>query len=287
MKLRPFALSDLKAAARFCEEARARDPLIEPFGERLPSLAKSERARLSLWRVLEDEARELRGIAVAAEREAGALDVYAAVDPRLRRQGFGRALLAPVLDAEATLRARVDEEAEAGRAFLLSLGFAERAAQLWLQWSLTPFGQPPPSGTPNVRRGRPADETAIRRLMREAWAGAPDVFAPRPEDEVFAEDRTVWLAERDGRPAGYLAARKLGRGVAIEELAVLPTARRAGIGRRLVLHALQGAAGAMLSVAEDNCAAHALYESLGFAVFRRRLVYQRKPVSAVYQKKPL
>jgi ribosomal protein S18 acetylase RimI-like enzyme len=278
MKVRPFALSDLEAAARFCELARRRDPLIEPFGERLLRLAKTERARLSLWRVVEGESSELCGIAVAAERDAAALDVYAAVAPRLRRQGFGRALLAPVLELHKALRARVVEEAVPGRAFLSSLGFAEHAAELRMERRLLPSWQAPASGTSNLRVAQPADEVAIRRLMQEAWEGAPDVFAPRPEDEVFADDRTVWLAQHDGRPAGYLAARKLGRGVAIEELAVLPGARRLGIGRALVLRAVQGAAGAVLSVAEDNGAARGLYESLGFTVSARRLVYERKPL---------
>jgi len=285
MNVRPFALSDLERAARFADAARERDPFIEPFGERLPSLAHAERARLSLWRVLEGEGGELHGIALAVARDSASVDLYAAVDPRVRRQGFGGGLLAAALASRFTLRARVAEEVPAGRAFLRALGFAQRSAQLTLQVSLSGSRQPSQSrafprlpAAFRVRAARPSDEAALRTLLDEAWRGAPDVFAPRPDDEVFAGDRLLWLAERDGQPAGYLAARTLGRGVAIEELAVLPDARRHGIGRALVLHALQGARGAMLSVAEDNLAARALYESLGFTASSRRLVYEKKPL---------
>jgi ribosomal-protein-alanine N-acetyltransferase len=275
MNVRPFALSDLEAAARFCDAARARDPLVEPFGEGLSSLATGGRARLSVWRVLEGDDGKLRGIAFAAARDAATVDVYAAVDPALRRQGFGRALFGPSLGLPETLRARVFEESLAGRAFVTALGFAQHTAQLSLRLAgpaRARLGQP----AFFVRSARREDEAAIRRLTTEAWAGAPDVFAPRPGDEVLGADRVVWLAERDGQPAGYLAARKLGTAVAIEEVAVLPGARRLGIGRALVERALQGVSGAVLSVAEDNLAARALYDSLGFSTVARRLVYERE-----------
>lgn len=289
MNVRPFARSDLEAAALFCELARARDPCVEPFGERLPALANAERARLSAWRVLDGGGGEVRGIAFAAARATGSVDVYAAVDPRLRRRGYGRALLAPSLELSATLRARVPEQAAAGRAFLAALGFAERSAQLSLQlrgraavsqWRPRPLASSQPlapaaSQRFEVRRASAGDEPSLRRLSSDAWAGAPDLFAPLPGDPVFAADRILWIAERDGHAAGYLAATRLGTAIAIEELAVLPVARRLGIARALVLQALQGADGAVLSVAEGNRAARALYESLGFELRARRLVYER------------
>ncbi|HEY2031660.1 MAG TPA: GNAT family N-acetyltransferase [Myxococcales bacterium] len=287
MNVRPFALSDLEGAARFAQAARERDRFVEPFGERLSSLANGERARLSVWRVLDGDDGKVRGIAFAAARDSATLDVYAAVDPLLRRQGFGRALLGAALGLPVKLRARVAEEATAGRAFLSAVGFAHRTSQLSLQLarvtrsqravsSATVSGPPPPAIA--VRPARREDEPALRRLSNEAWAGAPDVFAAQPEDEVFADDRTVWLAERGGHPVGYLAGRKLDRAIAIEELAVLPSARRLGVGSALVRQALDGRDGALLSVAEDNLAARALYERLGFTASLRRLVYEREPL---------
>ena len=73
---------------------------------------------------------------------------------------------------------------------------------------------------------------------------------------------------------GYLSAVWLGRTLGIEEVAVLPEFRRTGIGRALVAAGLSGAAHAVLSVAESNRAARALYRSLGFTVSARRLVHE-------------
>lgn len=289
MNVRPFALSDLKAAARFCEAARARDRFVEPFADQLAALAESERARISLWRVL--DAGELLGIAFAAARDAVALDVHVAVHPRARRRGFGRALLEPALAAQLTLRARVFEEAVPGRAFLAALGFVQRTAQLSLQLQQRDLTKAAPKRSASFAlvRATRRSEPALLRLSSEAFCGAPQTFAAERSDvaQLFTQGRSVWLAELEGEPVGYVAARRLGSAIAIEELAVVPAARRLGIGRALFLRALQGAQAAVLTVSEDNLAARAFYGAVGFTVTSRRLVYQRKPLSAVYEKKPL
>jgi len=55
---------------------------------------------------------------------------------------------------------------------------------------------------------------------------------------------------------------------------VLPEYRRMGIGRSLVVRALAGVQGAVLSVAESNVPARALYRSLGFRQTARRVVLE-------------
>ena len=67
-EVRPFAQSDLPAAARFCERARALDPGIEPFSRGLPGIVSGGRARLDLWRVAPEGEGEVCGIAFAAMR---------------------------------------------------------------------------------------------------------------------------------------------------------------------------------------------------------------------------
>src|SRR5205085_2150609 len=128
------------------------------------------------------------------------LDFYAAVDPAWRRQSLGRALCEQAVQGASegvfSLRARVRETGP-GIAFLRSLGFVEKGAQLQLAWA-------------------PRD--------------------PLPE-------------------------------------VVMPALRRMGIGRALVVRALKDAGGAVLSVAESNKAARALYRSLGFAQTSRRLLF--------------
>jgi len=287
--VRALTAEDLAAAGDLCERLRAGDPTVEPFAQRLPIIAEGPRALLDLWRVAHGEDGALHGIAFAAVRESrtpeGAerptADLYAAVAPELRRQGLGRALCAPALEwaaaQGATLRARVREDARPGQAFLRALGFRETSAQLSLRWSPRPMEAP---AMPALRIKPLGPGEAVReleRLSREAWAGAPDTFATRSDEvaQLFGEEgRLVLLAEAERRAVGYLSGVRLGQTLGIEEVAVLPEFRRMGIGRALLAAALEGTAHAVLSVAESNRPARALYRSLGFSVSARRLVHE-------------
>lgn len=289
VSVRELTAEDLAAAGDLCERLRAGDPSVEPFAQRLPMIAEGPRALLDVWRVAQDEHGALQGIAFAAVREArtaegadqATADLYAAVVVDQRRRGLGRALCGPVLKWAAahgaTLRARVRDDARPGQAFLRALGFAETSAQLTLGWSPRPV-EAPALPALRVRRLAPGEAVPdLERLSREAWAGAPDAFATRSDEvaRLFAEEgRLVLLAEAERRAVGYLSAVWLGRTLGIEEVAVLPDFRRMGIGRALVAAALPGAAHAVLSVAESNRSARALYRSLGFSVSARRVVHE-------------
>lgn len=279
--IRPFALRDLAAAVRFCEAARALDPAIEPFAQRLGLIATGPRAALPLWRVASAEDGGLYGISFAALRDSAAApvhDFYAAVHPSLRRQGLGRALAEPALAGGATLRARVRDDASPGIAFLRSLGFKESGAQLSLQWAGKPPAEKAIPGL-RVRKAASGDQAALQTLSNAAWEGAPDAPLSRADEiaQLFAgQDRLVLLAEASGLPVGYLSAVQLGHALGIEELAVLPQHRRKGIARALAARALSAAQGAVLSVGESNLPARALYRSLGFRQAARRLVMERR-----------
>lgn len=280
--VRPFALDDLGPAARFCEAARALDPSIEPFAQRLGLLATGPRAALPLWRVAEAEDSQMRGIAFAAVRENSdppLFDVYAAVHPSLRRRGLGRALSGPALSSRAALRARVREDSPPGRAFLCALGFQQKGAQLALHWSGR-AGEPVPMPALRVRSAAARDRETLARLSEQAWTGAPDSFSSRPDDlaRLFSEEeRLVLVVESGGRPLGYLSAVQLGRTLGIEEVAVLPEFRRRGIARALLWGALAKTTAAVLTVAEENRPARALYRSFGFRQASRRLLFERRP----------
>jgi ribosomal-protein-alanine N-acetyltransferase len=79
--------------------------------------------------------------------------------------------------------------------------------------------------------------------------------------------------------AGFVLVRAIAGEAEILTLAVLPEARRQGLGQGLMAAALaraaaRGAAAMLLEVATDNAPAQALYASLGFAkVGRRRRYY--------------
>jgi len=86
------------------------------------------------------------------------------------------------------------------------------------------------------------------------------------------------VAERDGGPVGFVMARNAANEAEILTLAVLPAARRTGLGRALVGEAarrarLDGAALMFLEVAIANNAARALYGALGFEEAGRRKGY--------------
>jgi ribosomal protein S18 acetylase RimI-like enzyme len=283
--VRPFAQSDLPAAARFCDRARALDPGIEPFSRGLAALASGPRARLDLWSVAPEGGDEMCGIAFAALREGGSaqapawLDVYAAVSPPRRRSGIGSALCGAILAESAALRARVYEDSAEGRAFLRSLGFQERSVLLSMLWSSRPLEErtAPPI---RVRKAAADDSSLLEALSRVAWEGKPESFTSQPDEvsRFFAEGQLALVAESGRGAVGYLAGAWLGRALAIEEVAVLPSFRRTGIGRALLVEAIRDASHAMLTVAESNHAARALYHSLGFAASTRRIVCERPAV---------
>jgi len=259
--VRRFELRDLDAAARFSDAARALDEYVEPFGQRLAVIATGSRAALDLWRVAAGEDQGLYGIAFSALRES-------APGP----------LSEPALSARARLRARVRDDAFAGRAFATALGFVETGAQLSLQWG---GGKVEVARMPalRVRAATRRDEQALRKLSSEAWVDTVEANFSRADEiaQLFAEEgRLVLLAESEGKPMGYLSAVQLGRTLGIEEVAVLPQFRRMGVGRGLLAHAMAKAQGAVLSVSEANRPARALYRSLGFRQTARRLVLERR-----------
>ena len=83
-------------------------------------------------------------------------------------------------------------------------------------------------------------------------------------------------------PVGFALVRVVGEDSEILTIGVLPQARRAGLGRRLVEAvcgevARRGATALFLEVAEDNGAARALYAHSGFAQVGRRPGYYIRP----------
>lgn len=277
--VRRFALDDLAPAARFGDAARALDPAIEPFAQQLRVLASGPRAALELWRVAAGGDGGVYGLSFAARRDPAQkiYDFYTAVHPSVRRQGIARALAEPALASGAALRSRVRDDAVAGIAFLRALGFEESGAQLFLEWGGGTIKAPAKSAV-RIRAAARRDQPALQALSNDAWAGAPDAFAVRPEEiaQLFSgDDRVVLVAEVEDKPVGYLSAVQLGRTLAIEEVAVLPPSRRTGVARALVARALANVEGAVLSVGDSNRPARGLYRSLGFRQTARRLVMQR------------
>jgi len=84
---------------------------------------------------------------------------------------------------------------------------------------------------------------------------------------------------------GFLVARSLGSEWELENIAIAGSARRRGLGTRLLGEFLKaarsrGATAVFLEVRESNSAARRLYEKAGFLEAGRRAAYYHDPVEA-------
>lgn len=117
-----------------------------------------------------------------------------------------------------------------------------------------------------------AIETAV--FGAEAWA----VATMRSE---LVSSHTHYVVALDGPSVVAYAGLLAPTGAAdadIQTIAVVPTARRRGIGRTLMLHLMdaaahRGAATVFLEVRADNVDAQRLYAALGFVTIATRTAY--------------
>jgi ribosomal-protein-alanine N-acetyltransferase len=134
-----------------------------------------------------------------------------------------------------------------------------------------------------VRQARPSDVDDVaaieRRAFSDPWSAGSfrALFGNPIVDFAVAEDTIT------GRILGYVVAWFVVDEAEIANLAVSESARRSGIGARLLDHALDAAGRrnarvVFLEVRESNLAAQSLYASRRFAVAGRRAKYYRKPV---------
>lgn len=111
---------------------------------------------------------------------------------------------------------------------------------------------------------------------------------PRKEYELLAASTSAnnttpcWVAENDGRVAGFLAARKLTDEMEILNLVVAPAARRQRMATQLLAEAMQwavqnGIDKVHIEVRASNAAATAFYASRGFLATDKRRNYYRDP----------
>lgn len=128
--------------------------------------------------------------------------------------------------------------------------------------------------------------TSCLRLDQRALNG---LWTPEQWRRELEEPRRLCIGLRDGQrllgmACGWLVADELH----ITAVAVDPSSRRAGHGRRLLFELLRratedGAALATLEVAKDNISAVALYESSGFRIAGIRPNYYRNGRDALIQ----
>jgi ribosomal-protein-alanine N-acetyltransferase len=158
----------------------------------------------------------------------------------------------------------------------------------------------------HVRPARPSDqprlvEIASHSVTAAQWnqaeylklfsIGDPEA---QPQSEAGTntqlQSRTALVVEQDGNVVGFIVGRQVEDEWEIENIAVTGTARRHGLGSRLVGELLdlarsRGGKSVFLEVRESNRAARSLYEKWGFLeVGRRKTYYQNPPEDALVLK---
>ena len=143
----------------------------------------------------------------------------------------------------------------------------------------------------SLRPMRTADLDALLPYEDELF-GSESWSRQSYQDELDdTELRHYLVAERDGQVVGSAGLLSIGETAQILTVGVLPTARRQGIGERLVQAlvaeaARRLAAEILLEVRMDNAAARQLYAKLGFEVIgTRRGYYEQGRVDAVVMRR--
>lgn len=141
---------------------------------------------------------------------------------------------------------------------------------------------------------RPATTRDIDELLRlENACFDHDLLSRTDFRNALRASRCLVLVQADGeRLAAYALLRMKGRQGHLQSLAVDPEARRRGLGRALIAAAeeaarARGARHMQLELREDNGAAEALYESLGYRHHGTWLAYYEDQSDAHCMQKTL
>lgn len=108
------------------------------------------------------------------------------------------------------------------------------------------------------------------RTTRHAWVADDPVTEPATYPPLIAA-RTVWVAEHDGIPAGFVFAERREADLHILELAVHLSHQRRGIGRALVKAVIEaarerGCTAVTLTTFCDVAFNAPFYQGIGFAI---------------------
>lgn len=145
-----------------------------------------------------------------------------------------------------------------------------------------------------LRLATAADIPALRKVAIQAATAAH--WGPETYASIFSRSgpsRLVLLAEESGEPVGFVVVLAAGSEWEIENVAVVESARRRGLGTRLLREVLRRAQAAgteclFLEVRESNRGARKFYEKLFFVESgRRRGYYSDPPEDAILYQLPL
>jgi len=130
----------------------------------------------------------------------------------------------------------------------------------------------------NIRQAVPEDATAVAKVLLDSFVefkslyteGGFSATTPAP-GQILTRMREgpIWIASRQNKVLGTVAAMVKGKAVCIRGMAVLPSARGSGIGAALLQHvenwaAAQGCERLVLTTTPFLRSAIRLYERSGF-----------------------
>jgi len=134
----------------------------------------------------------------------------------------------------------------------------------------------------SVRRGTVADLPKLMAIARHSATAAQ--WNREQYESLIASrtDRECLVVVEGDQVCGFIVGREAAREWEIENVAVRGSARRRGLGSRLLSEFLdcvraRGAAEVYLEVRESNLAARKLYEKWGFVEAGRRKAYYQDP----------
>jgi ribosomal protein S18 acetylase RimI-like enzyme len=173
---------------------------------------------------------------------------------------------------------------------LLHTGFRQVTELLALRHDLHDL---PTATAPSLRYERydRADPLLFAQTLLQTYEGTldcPELTGVRTIEEILAGHRAAgkvrpelwWLVWAEDRPIGVLLLTDLPHGLDwdLAYLGIIPAARGRGLGRTLALEALHTARRnavlhLILAVDARNAPALRLYQSLGFSIVEKRVVY--------------
>jgi GNAT superfamily N-acetyltransferase len=164
---------------------------------------------------------------------------------------------------------------------LSAFGFRRAWVHAWMLRSPAPVRTPVPPGLHVVAARTPADVMVFEQTVFEAadgrfeesWRGTVHPASTSlsvPGVTLF----TGWL---DGVPVGTSLAAVDGRVVQVSGVAVMPSARRRGVGTALTAAAV-AVAPELPAVLDSTTLGHGVYLGLGFRDVGRNAIWERRPV---------
>ena len=122
----------------------------------------------------------------------------------------------------------------------------------------------------------------LKLFASDEPAGQPQIDPSIEDDQGKTQSRTALVVEQSGSVVGFIVGHQVEDEWEIENIAVTGSARRCGLGSRLVGELLdlvrsRGGKSVFLEVRESNRAARSLYEKWAFIEVGRRKMYYQNP----------